>query len=287
VRISKILLPVDFSPRSTAAAHHAKTLACRFHSELILVHVFELSDLITSGGETGVPPEWFEERRVASRDMLKEFCGDDFRNMPVRRMLIEGDVARSIVNVAHDERVDLIVIPTHGYGGFRRFILGSVTAKILHDADCPVLTGVHLEEVQALNPIFFRRIVCAIDLDSAGEKALRWAGDFAAEFNAHLTVVHALPSLGVGQARYFDQAFPVTLRQVAQERLDEFQEQAGTAAELVLEPGPVAELVRQTATSQNADLVVIGRHENPGLLGRLRGNAYAVVRESPCPVVSV
>ncbi len=37
-------------------------------------------------------------------------------------------------------------MPTHGYGPFRRFILGSVTAKVLHDADCPVWTGVHLEE---------------------------------------------------------------------------------------------------------------------------------------------
>jgi len=37
------------------------------------------------------------------------------------------------------------MMPTHGLGGFRRFLLGSVTAKVLHDADCPVWTGVHLE----------------------------------------------------------------------------------------------------------------------------------------------
>jgi len=287
VRLSKILLPVDFSARSIAAAHHAKTLACRFHSELILAHIFEFQDLVTSGGETGVPPQLFEERRIASRGMLKEFCADEFRNMPVRRMLLEGDVARSIVDLAHAEHMDLIVIPTHGYGRFRRFILGSVTAKILHDADCPVLTGVHLEEAPPLDPIFFRKIVCAIDFDSAGEKALRWAAEFAAEFNAHLILVHALPSVDVGQAHYFDQALPMMLRQVAYERLDEFQRRAGTAAEVVLEPGPVAEVVRQASLYQNADLVVIGRHESPGLLGRLRSNAYAVVRESPCPVVSV
>jgi nucleotide-binding universal stress UspA family protein len=243
--------------------------------------------LITSGGETGVPPEWFEERRKASRSMLAEFCAGEFRNMPVRRMLLEGDVARSLVDLAHAEQMDLIVIPTHGYGRFRRFVLGSVTAKILHDADCPILTGVHLEEAPPLNPIFFRKIVCAIDFDSAGEKALRWAADFAAQFDAHLTVVHAVAALDAGQARYFDQALPAMLRQVAQERLDELQKRTGTAAGVFLEPGPVAEVVHRAAVSQNADLVVIGRHENPGLLGRLRANAYAVVRESPCPVVSV
>jgi len=286
MRLSKILLPVDFSARSTVAAHHAKTLACRFHSELILAHVFELQDLI-SGGEMGVPPDWYDERRQASCQMLQEFCADEFRNMPVRRLLLEGDVARAIVDLAHAEHVDLLVIPTHGYGRFRRFILGSVTAKVLHDADSPVLTGVHLEEVPALDPVFFRRIVCAVDFNAAGEKALRWAAEFAAEFDAHLTLVHALPPLENAPSPYCDPGLPAMLRQVAQDRSEQFQMRAGTAAEVVLEPGPVAGVVRCTAISQRADLVVIGRHESSGLIGRLRGNAYAVVRESPCPVVSV
>src|SRR6185369_3323295 len=100
---------------------------------------------------------------------------------------------RAIVGFAHTEHIDLIVMPTHGYGPFRRFLLGSVTAKTLHDADCPVLTGVHLEKTPSLEPVFFRNIVCAIDFDAAGEKALRWAAEFATEFHSHLTVVHALP----------------------------------------------------------------------------------------------
>ena len=68
---------------------------------------------------------------------------------------------------------------------------------------------------------------------------------------------------------------------------DIIEAEGRSAAEVVLEPTPVAEVVRQACMSQNTDLAVIGRHENSGLLGRLRGNAYAVVRESPCPVVSV
>ena len=46
MQLSKILLPVDFSERSAGAAHYAKALACRFHSELTIAHVFELSDAI-------------------------------------------------------------------------------------------------------------------------------------------------------------------------------------------------------------------------------------------------
>ncbi|MEX2264438.1 MAG: universal stress protein [Bryobacteraceae bacterium] len=287
MQLSKVLLPVDFSVRSDGAAHYAKTLACHFRSDLTIAHVFALHDPIISGPEAGVPAEWYDERREDSRRMLEEFHTDEFRNMPVRRMLLEGDPAGAIVDLAHTERTDLIVMPTRGYGRFRQFILGSVTAKVLHDADCPVLTGVHMEEAPPLAPISFRSIVCAVDFDSAGEKALSWAAQFATEFQARLTLVHALPRLDEGQSHYFDQALPMTLRKIGHERLDEIQRRLGTSAEIVLEPGRIAQVVHGASVSQKADLVVIGRHESPGLLGRLRANAYAIVRESPCPVVSV
>src|SRR5688572_24617282 len=184
MRLSKILLPVDFSARCDGAAHYARTLACRFHSDLTIAHVTELAQLVAAGGEIGVPASWYEERRAISKRMLEEFHSEEFGNIPVRRMLLEGDPARSIVDLAHAQKIELIVIPTHGYGPFRRFVVGSVTAKILHDSDSPVLTGVHMEATPPLAPIFFRRILCAVDFDSAGEKALRWAADFAAEFQA-------------------------------------------------------------------------------------------------------
>jgi nucleotide-binding universal stress UspA family protein len=69
--------------------------------------------------------------------------------------------------------------------------------------------------------------------------------------------------------------------------MDELQSRVGTGAEVVLERGRVVDVVRDAGTSQKADLIVIGRHQDPGFLGRLRSNAYAIVRESPCPVVSV
>ena len=286
MKLSKILSPVDFSELSAEAVCYAKALTCRFHSELTIAHVFETRNLMFSG-ETGMASEWYEDARRASQRLLDAYCDDKFKDMAVRRLLLDGDVASTIVELAHKERMDLIVIPTHGYGGFRRFLLGSVTAKILHDADCPVLTGTHLQNVPPLQPVFFRNIVCAVDFDSAGEKALRWAGAFAAEFQSRLTVVHALPPSDVGQARYFDQTLSAMLRNLAEERMNELQSRVGIATEVALSHGRVADVVRDAGTSQKADLIVIGRHENPGLIGRLRGNAYAIVRESPCPVVSV
>jgi nucleotide-binding universal stress UspA family protein len=277
--LEKILLPVEFSGNVMQTGRYAMALAVRFHSELTIVHVFYLLKLM--------PPEWYEDARGAPQRLLDVCCAEEFKDLRVRRLLLEGDVAGTIVDLARREHTDLIVMPTHGYGGFRRFLLGSVTAKLLHDADCPVLTGTHKQHMPPPEPVFFRNIVCAIDFDAAGEKALRWAAAFAAEFQSHLTVVHARPSIEASLVGSFDLTLPAKQRTIARERMEELQRRLGTAAEVILESGRIADLVRDAGTSQRADLMVIGRHESPGVVGRLRSNAYAIIRESPCPVVSV
>jgi len=77
-------------------------------------------------------------------------------------MMLWGDPADVIVNFARVEHMSLIVLPTYAYEPFRRFVLGSVVSKILHD-DCPVLTGVHTMDAfpQELRDI--RKIQCAVD----------------------------------------------------------------------------------------------------------------------------
>ena len=77
------------------------------------------------------------------------------------------------------------------------------------------------------------------------------------------------------------------LERSAREQLEELLAEVGVDAVVVLDDGDVPRVVRNVAGSIGADLVVIGRHAGAGILGRLREHAYAIVRESPCPVVSV
>src|SRR5689334_3068156 len=161
--LEKILLPVDFSERSTGAARYAKTLARHFGSELTMLHVLMPPQYEFGAMEIGgsMLTELYTTRAAQARKELETFLADELRDLKVERVVKEGDPARTIVETAH--RMDLIVMPTHGYGQFRRFILGSNTAKVLHDADCPVWTGVHLEEAPAAGAIALERILCAID----------------------------------------------------------------------------------------------------------------------------
>src|SRR5215467_7356165 len=91
-------------------------------------------------------------------------------------------------------------MPTHGHGPFRRFLLGSNTARVLHDAHCPIWTGVHVDEAAVDDSAPFRHVLCAVDLGEESHKAVCWALTFAREFGAMLTLVHATEQAGFREA---------------------------------------------------------------------------------------
>jgi len=282
--LPKILAPVDFSERSPATARCAGEIACHFHSELTLLHVIDTATYELSG--YGVIPFTFDPRPMEddAKERLKSFLAEEFQNMTVQRVVLAGEPASKIVSYAESEGISLIVIPTHGYGPFRRFILGSTAAKILHDASCPVFTGVHLQEA-ALGPLGFQKILCAVDFCPESERALLWASEFAAEFQTQLTVVHISPfPEGV---EYFDSGLRERLARDAREKVEAMLKRTGVNGAVVIEEeNNIPRALCSAAERQKADLVVIGRGSDT-LLGRLRTNAYSIIRQSPCPVVSV
>jgi len=288
--LSRILVPVAFSARCEDAARYAAALACHFHGELVLLHVFVPVWAAYAAPEGyATPPQLeFESSLKRIRQQLDEFLAGELTGLCVRREIYDGDPAQAIVEYASTERCDLIVMPTHGYGPFRRFLLGSVTAKVVHDACCPVFTGPHMEHLPAEGPQGFRRILCAVDLGPQSRAVLEWAAWFAREFAAEITVVHALPE-AVTRAGgiYFDPQWRADLAADARCRIGAIQGGLEIKGEILVDSGDTAAVVRNAARSIESDLLVIGRGHAHGLIGRLRTNAYAILRESPCPVVAI
>jgi nucleotide-binding universal stress UspA family protein len=228
------------------------------------------------------------ERLAERTAKLEAFLAGEMPGIRVQRVVVEGDPAQEIVAYAHTRQVDLIVMPTHGYGPFRRFLLGSVTAKVLHDAACPVWTGPHLEQAPAYQSISFRKVVCAIDLGPDTSTVLAWAASFAREFAGQLAIVHVLPvNLTRLDGIYFAPEWRQHVASDAADRIAALQQELHLTAEVSIESGDVPATVADLAQSLSADVLVIGRGRRPGVLGRLRTNAYAILRESPCPVVTV
>lgn len=266
--ISKILMPVDFSPRAEEAVRYAGSLARRFHAELILLHVIEPLHIDFAMAELPGSIERFataQRERVQIR--LEHFASSDLEGIRVVRTVSQGHPIDEIL--AQAENVELVVMPTQGYGRVREFLIGSVTAKVLHDCERPVLTGIHLTENRNLPEWQVNNVLCAIDFGPESENVLKWGAMLAGEFGASVTVVHADSDPSAGQ------------------RLDHSIQAAGLKATPLVAPGEPHKVVVATAQQIGADMVIIGRGSNTRALGRLHAQAYEIVRKSPCPVLSV
>jgi nucleotide-binding universal stress UspA family protein len=218
---------------------------------------------------------------------IESFLKAEFQGIPTTRLVLEGDPAWRVSEYVEKQNVDLVMMPTHGYGPFRRFLLGSVTAKVLHDVTCAVWTSVHVPEAPVA-PVGYRNVLCAVDLTSKSLPLIRWASLFACEHGATLKLVHAIPTAKIPSGLDIEGAtFRSSLYHLAHEELAGLQKEAGTSLETLLEGGDVAPVVRKAVEDTHADLVVIGRGDIHKLLGRMRTNVYSIVRESPCPVLSV
>lgn len=292
LELKRILVPIDFSARSVAAAEHAGALAQRFDSELIFVHVVPVSPYEYAAFESGLytGSKWPTEEELAEK-LGRELAVISTKFAPhsrVEKIILKGDAPAKIERVAKEKNVDLIVMPTHGYGTFRRFVLGSVTTKVLHDLECPILTGAHVEEVAFGSGAPYRRIACAVDLREHSEAVLKWASGFAQAFGADLTVVHAAPILDAEpETPGFGQELMQMLIRTKEEEVRELLARVGSSGSVFVDCDSVTNLVPHACQEIGADLVVIGRSPLRGLLGRLRTHAHALVRVSPCPVVSV
>jgi nucleotide-binding universal stress UspA family protein len=290
-RVKKILFPVDFSTLCDGAARFVEAFAGRLQAELTLLHVIDPKAWIVFS-----PPEYYGaetmqelwiSRRAEAQKRLDSYLREELKHFEVQRLLVDGDPASAIAGHAHETNTDLIMMPSRGMGAFRRYVLGSVTAKVLHDAECPVWTGAHLENAPVLEKISFESVICAVDLGLQSEKTLRWAAGFAQEHSSRLTIVHAVPDLSVLRGEYVDTDFAASLAQNARDQIAGLLDKMRVRAEFVVGRGDPDRVVSRAAEEQGAKLVVIARGLASAGIGRLRTHAYAIIRNSPCPVVSV
>jgi len=116
---------------------------------------------------------------------------------------------------------------------------------------------------------------------------MQFASRLAHDFRAKLGLVHAVPGAETRPQKYFEADLQVFLEDEARKAIGKMQETAGVMAQLCVGAGEVAHIVREAALQHGADLVVVGRGHATRALGRLRTNVYSIIRQSPCPVISV
>jgi nucleotide-binding universal stress UspA family protein len=204
----------------------------------------------------------------------------------VRHEVIEGEAAEEIVAAANGDGYDAVVMSTRGAGAFRRwFIIGSVTSKVLDAAERPVITSSHFENHRP--PLRLRRVMCAIDLGPQSTRVLCWGKQAARSFGASLDVAHVTPALESATYGEESRTWRSTAHHRLGARMEELKRSLEIETETVIGFGDPARTLSELARQRRADLLVLGRGVSQGLIGRLRANAYDIIRQCPCPVVSI
>jgi nucleotide-binding universal stress UspA family protein len=288
--IHKILVPVVLADTSRHVVQQAAWLARRFHAEIILLHVVTPlsypAGILESGHEITARDLHAHIVQRAQQD-LDQALGPELDGIAVTRLLLRGDPADEIVRTAREGNVDLIVMSTHGYGAFHRFVLGSVLGKVLHESPCPVWTGAHLEE-PPVRDFSIRRVLCSVDLTPHSPHTASLAAQMAEAVDAALTLVHITPSVemyGPGGS-HVDPEWRQKLVGFASEEIAKLQRNIGTNAEVIIDSGNAPELLKRAAEKIMADVLVIGHKLGRSHLGD-NGNGYGIIRESSIPVLSV
>ena len=255
----KILFPIDYSEPCRAVVPYVKDMSRHFSAGITLVHACGLGvEALQNSELTIADPGWQAEWRAVEERRLRDFAAEMFPGEHVEAFAEEGDAPTLIHKVVQHQGADLVMLPTHGLGPVRRFLLGSVTAKLLHDLTTVVWTGVNstLAEHQAAVP--YKSMVCALDNTDDAEAVLRAAVAFADSYKARLTLLHVVETPPTAWDVDF-MPYKKDLMDSADRWLWQLKRTLGLDVPHSVIDASVSDGVRQAAIQKKADLVIVGR----------------------------
>lgn len=293
MEIKRILCPVDLSEVSRHAMGHARALARWYEAEIVVLHVFTVPLPYTPTPRMAEaypplpPPE-----EIA--DGVRRFYG--FSQDPrVKVIVVEGTPSKEIVRHAEMLRADLLVMGTHGRGGFEGLFLGSVTEKVLRSTHVPVLTVP--PPVEHVETVVYRTILCPTEFSDPSTRALEYALTLAEETTARLVLLHVIEGFIedkrlITEASHF--SVPEYYRHLESEARARLTSAVPEQARIWCTPeervmfGRAYRVILQVAEEVNADVIVMGVHGKGALNRRLFGSTtHHVIREARCPVLTL
>jgi len=273
----RILVPTDLSDFATTAVRWAAMLESRLGATLTLLYANQpyIPFDVTEGPAAYVlqnAPE-FRERLVRDlRGYVTTHLPDIAARVETR--VVDEAPAKAILDTAKDIDADLIVMATHGRSGWQRLLLGSVTERVVHLSDRPVLCippdAEHHEQAA------IGKILCPVNFTDIARTALETAAALAETFDAELLVAHVAEA---GDGADLSAEFAAWVEPHLRSRCRYSQ---------IVASGDAAEQTLRLAGDAAADLIVVGaRHKRFADLTVLGTTTQRVVRFARRPVLTV
>ena len=282
---ARILCPVDRSELSSLALKYAVVGARVFKARLTILEAihFDYPRYLSEELTTRVLKETERYKVSAENDLaghVRSIAGDALDGIPMSCHVLDLPPAQAISRIIEEEDSNLVVMGTHGYSGFKHWMLGSVTESMLHLSSVPVFTVrqktddfIDPREPEAGPEI--RNIICSCDMGPASGRALQVAASLARRFEAELTAVWSCDSNGSGGEEQ--------LQQWIEDTLQGYYPVTG-----VVRQGAAATQVIDLAGEIQSDLIVIGiRHRSFGEAMVMGRTTELVLRHAPVPVLAV
>jgi nucleotide-binding universal stress UspA family protein len=197
-----------------------------------------------------------------------------------------GEPGTVIHTLVQHQGTDLVMLATHGRGPVRRLLLGSIAAKVLHDVSAAVWTGTGSALAEHAPAIPYRSILCALSESPESEAVLKAAAALANAYGAQLELVHVTPPPPI-TAEMDLRPYLEAMDDEANFQMHELKAKLGVDAPHTVLRGVISSTIRQEALRRKADLIVTGRGHAQEGISRLWSHLYPLVRESPCPVLSI
>jgi nucleotide-binding universal stress UspA family protein len=291
--VRSILCPVDLSEQSRQALLWASTIARYRGGELTVLSVVEPLLAQAAGIRLGL-----DLTRTEAEPALREFVDATLpegvrQASHVQMEVTVGDTSEAILQTARRLKAGLIVMGTHGLGGFRKLLLGSTTEQILRRTEWPVLAvppGAVSAPAVEHPGIQLRRILLATDFRESAMAAMQWAGDLASDINVPFVLAHVVepvvvPSPWHALATDFEGDRVASAQRMLTRLSASFRD---THTECVASVGGRADTIASLAVEYGAGLVVMGLANAEDSEPRTPGSiAYRVLRVAHIAVVVV
>lgn len=282
--LTKILVPLDGSPVGDAVLSQLRRLLVRQDAEVLLVRVIP-EELVE--GNTWVPEHTTENVRRHIERVCEELVAEGARAFFQIRT---GEPAAAILREAEDFDPSLILMSSHGRSGIARWLLGSVTERVLRGARHPVLVStVKQEAPEEGEELRFGRILVPLDGSELSASILPLVTAFAKAYESSVVLEHVLPDLASVPSAYA--AVPMALPSVDEghEVLAPYVaqlEDAGVPVSARVHIDRVAARLLDSAEEEEADLIAMTTHGRSGPERWLFGSvAEKVLRHSPVPIL--
>ncbi|MCG8634967.1 MAG: universal stress protein [Desulfobacterales bacterium] len=314
-----IMCAIDFSGFGPLIMGYGKALAREFQADLSLCHIIQDTVMLSSHAQAGFATEEVTAQRIEDAKEAIDLLSEE-ADMEANSIVSLGHPADEITRMAKKHGVDLVIAATHGGSGIKRFLVGSVTDRLVKTLECPLLV-LHSDAKDhsgAVN-LPLKRILVGCDFSQGSELAFDYALSLAQEFEAELHLVHVIKphkQVELGSADYikiqegdypgWDRSDFLHLQESAageeferrKRLLNRLERQLGnmvpqdsrhwcTPVTSLRQGEPYLELL-DYAQSYEIDMIVLGIHGHSLLEKFLVGSTTdRVISRAGCPVMAV